>query len=233
MNTLEEIQQAIQFLRVSDREELLSWLTDITHRLRPVPGHGYLVAEAVPPLYADDPKRLRMSFEEYLEFEEKTPIKHEYVGGELFAMSGATLRHNSISLNLASAFHAHLRGGPCKAMMEGMKVLFCVNEEKTVYYPDVMVCCGPRDPEAAFVTDPALVIEVLSPSTQRTDRREKALNYRHIPSLGEIALVSQERTEVTLYRREDGWNAEVLTDPQATVEFRSIKLTLPLQTLYD
>jgi Uma2 family endonuclease len=108
-----------------------------------------------------------------------------------------------------------------------------VERDEIFYYPDVTVACGPQDLERVFLTDPKLVVEVLSPSTERTDRREKALNYREIPTLEEYVLIAQHKPEVTLYRRSEEWRARVLTQPEALLELHSIAFTLPLGCIYD
>jgi len=124
-----------------------------------------------------------MSVEEYLKFDESSSIKHEYVAGEVFAMSGPNLRHNLISLNLARAFFNHLQGGPCQAFAAEIKVRLRIETREFFYYPDVVVACGPLNMEERYLHNPRLIVEVLSPSTESIDRREKALNYQRIASL--------------------------------------------------
>ena len=173
-----------------------------------------------------------MSIEEYLKFEEGTPIRHEYVAGEVFAMSGGSRKHALIAGNVFAAFHAHLRGGPCSSFMNNFKLHLDVNESKFFYYPDVMVACGPQADDR-FCTNPRLIVEVLSPSTERTDRREKASNYRQIPALEEYVLVAQRMAEVTIYRRREHWAPLILNSLAETAEFRSIELSLPLGQIYE
>ena len=95
-----------------------------------------------------------------------------------------------------------------------------------------MVACGPHA-DIRFCTNPRLIVEVLSPSTERTDRREKASNYRQIPSLEEYVLVTQRKAEVTICRRSDHWAPLILSSLEDTVEFRSIELSLPLGQIYE
>ena len=177
-------------------------------------------------------KRDLMSIEEYLEFEEGTPIRHEYVAGEIFAMSGGSVEHGRIAGNVFAAIHAHLRGGPCSSFINNVKLHLEVNESNFFYYPDVMVVCGPQA-DSRFCTNPRLVVEVLSPSTERTDRREKASNYRQTPALEEYVLVAQRTAEVTIYRRSDHWAPLTLRSLEETAEFRSIELSLPLGQIYE
>jgi Uma2 family endonuclease len=108
-----------------------------------------------------------------------------------------------------------------------------VGRDDIFYYPDVVVACRPLNFESTYLTNPRLIVEVLSPSTERIDRREKALNYRHADSLEEYVLVSQRPMQVTIYRRGADWMPEVLTSPDAEVEFRSIEMKTTLETFYD
>jgi Uma2 family endonuclease len=225
VNTIEEIQEAIGQLTSRGREIIADWLRDL------IVEEDQRVAEPAAAYGARIEHRL-MSIEEYLEFEEGTPIRHEYVAGEIFAMSGGSLEHELIGGNVFAAFHAHLRGGPCKSFMNNFKLHLEVNESKFFYYPDVMVACGPSA-DIRFCTNPRLVVEVLSPSTERTDRREKAANYRQIPSLEEYVLVAQRSPEITIYRRSEHWAPLILSSLEETAEFRSIELSLPLGQIYE
>jgi Uma2 family endonuclease len=225
VNSIEELQEAITQLSSVGREIIADWLHDFMME------EDYRLAEPAA-AYGARVKRDLMSIEEYLEFEETTPIQHEYVAGEIFAMSGGSLDHGLIGGNVFAAFHAHLRGGPCKSFMNNVKLHLEVNESKFFYYPDVMVACGPQV-DSRFCTNPRLIVEVLSPSTERTDRREKALNYRQIPALEEYALVAQRMAEVTIYRRSEQWAPLILSSLEETAEFRSIELSLPLRQIYE
>jgi Uma2 family endonuclease len=108
-----------------------------------------------------------------------------------------------------------------------------VAREEFFYYPDVVVSCHPRDIEKYFLRSPTLVVEVLSPSTETIDRREKHTHYRQAPTLEEYILVAQERREVTVFRRASGWQGEVFTGPEASVEFRSVKHAMTVAEIYD
>ena len=176
---------------------------------------------------------LFLSVDDYLRHDADSAVRHEYIGGRIHAMSGTNIRHNVIAGNMLAAFRAHLRGSPCQAYMSDLKVRLAVNREDIFYYPDVMVACGDVRPEAHYLRDPTLIIEVLSPSTESIDRREKLLNYPLIPTLQEYVLVAQETREITLHRREEHWRPVALTAPAAAVEFRSIKLTAPLAQVYE
>jgi len=129
------------------------------------------------------------SVEEYLELEEASAFRHEYVGGIIYDHAGATKRHNRITLNIASRLLAASRGGPCRVYSSDVKLRAA---EDLFYYPDVMVACGPEGESPLYEDSPCLVVEVVSPSTASIDRREKMLAYRRIPSLEAYLIFDQE-----------------------------------------
>jgi Uma2 family endonuclease len=139
-------------------------------------------------------KQRFLSPAEYLEAETHSPIRHEYLNGELYAMTGTSQRHNLITTNLFLGLHRGLGDRPCLVFLGDVKLQ--VAAANAFYYPDLMVVCraeGVLAGEAQLVTDPRLVAEVLSPSTEGIDRREKLAAYRQLPSLEEYMLVAQER----------------------------------------
>lgn len=145
------------------------------------------------------PERQYMTPQEYLEWEERQDIKYEYVNGEVYAMTGGTLPHTTIALNLASALKSHLRGGSCRAFMADAKV--GVSEKGSFHYPDVVVSCDERDRQAIkFLLYPCLIVEVLSPSTEAYDRGGKFYQYRHIQTLKEYVLIDAEKMSVECFR---------------------------------
>ena len=122
----------------------------------------------------DCAQRALLSEADYLAREEESRIRHEYVNGEMYAMSGGSQRHNRIAINAVSALLAGLRGKPCQVFMNDVKLH--IARDNAYYYPDVVVVCGESyrmADDAQSVTDPLLVVEVLSPSTESIDRREK------------------------------------------------------------
>jgi Uma2 family endonuclease len=177
-----------------------------------------------------------VSEDEYLRLEAQSPIKHEYVYGEMFAMTGGTLRHNTITLNVAAALRSHLRDTPCRAFINDVWVR--VEKTHSYYYPDLLVSCArgaqTMDLNGVTVEDPVLVIEVLSPTTEATDRREKLLAYRTIPSLSEYVLVSQDIARVEIHRRRGdiGWERIEYSD-QETVELASVDLQIGMGEIYE
>jgi len=170
----------------------------------------------------------------YLEAERAASIKHEYVAGEVFAMAGASKTHGTLALNAAFALRAHLRGGPCRTWVADMKVR--VAAASAYYYPDVVVSCDARDLAADAPQDyleaPRLIIEVLSPSTEVIDRREKWFAYRRLESLKEYVLIDPARRWVEVYRRTaSGWAQDIYTGAEV-VELVSVGLALPMSELY-
>jgi len=224
MNTLSDIENAILRLSGLERDRLVEWLETIRrNRLRVLESSPKYRAEPQPP----------MSFEEYLELEANSRIRHEYLAGEIFAMCGVTPRHNRIAGRLHGAFRGHLRGGPCEPYISEVAVKLRISSDDYAYYPDVMVVCGREKGEERFFTDPKLIVEVLSPSTASVDRHEKRIAYRRIPALEEYVIVAQDAIEVTVFRREMGWEPEVIESLDSALELRSIALALPVAAIYE
>ncbi len=177
-----------------------------------------------------------ISEEEYQRLEARSPVRHEYVMGEVFAMTGGTLRHNAIALNLATKLRQHLRGTPCSAFINDVRLR--VEKAHAYYYPDLLVACareGQRlDMNAMQIDDAVLVIEVLSTSTEATDRREKLLAYRMLTGLSEYMLVSQDDIRVEVHRRRGniGWERIEYGDSDV-VHLASIELELPMRDIYE
>lgn len=172
----------------------------------------------------------------YLEQEAASPIRHEFVGGYVHAMTGGTLRHNIIGLNLAALLRGHLRGTPCRVFMSDAKVR--VAKSSAYYYPDVAVSCpaAMQSLQGAeiVVDEPRLIIEVLSPSTEGIDRREKLMAYRTLPSLREYVLVAQDRAEIELHTRLSDTSREITTlTPGDPVLFASVDLSTDFSTVYE
>ena len=146
-----------------------------------------------------------VSIPEYLEGEPQSDIRHEYVAGQVYAMAGAGEKHNRIAGNLFFHLRAAARGKPCGVFISDMKVR--VEQSDAFYYPDVMATCDPQDTESLYKRSPCLIVEVLSPSTEAIDRREKFFAYRSLPSLRHYLLVSQEQRRVEWHSRDEscGW----------------------------
>jgi Uma2 family endonuclease len=133
-----------------------------------------------------------MTYAEYLAFEEQSDEKHEFLDGELFATSGGTPDHGALAVAISAALSGALRGRPCRVHSSDVRVR--VQATGLAAYPDVSVVCGKLETDAEAphaITNPVLLVEVLSDSTEARDRGEKAAHYRHLPSLREYVLVSQ------------------------------------------
>lgn len=172
-----------------------------------------------------------LSVDDYLGLEEAAELRHEYVSGRVFAMGGGSRDHNRISGNLFAALHAHLRGGPCEAFMADMKVRIEAASDDAFYYPDVVVACDPTDRDRFFITKPSVVVEVLSPGTERIDRREKFFAYRQLASLDAYVLIAQHAPRVEIYRRSSGWQLECV-EGEGALDLPSLKFSVPLADLY-
>ncbi len=145
----------------------------------------------------------KMTPEEYLEWEAKQELRHEYIDGEILAMTGGTLPHTKIYLNFYRALYPHLRQMGCEAYVSDAKVQ--ANKNSRYFYPDLVVTCDPDDLKAKdFIQNPKIIVEVLSPSTANYDRTKKLKYYRQIPSLQEYVLVDSEEIAVEVYRRGEG-----------------------------
>jgi Uma2 family endonuclease len=225
MNPVQEIKQAIERLSPAERYTIAMWILESRES-------GDHVAEPAR-AYKTALENRHLSVEEYLDFESAASTRHEYIAGEIFAMSGVSAAHNLIVGNVYRAFANHLHGGPCRTFFLDFKLRLKINMDEIFYYPDVMVACGREGLETYFLRNPKVVIEVLSPSTERTDRREKFMNYRRIPTLEEYILIGQDTPEVTIYRRSTEWMPTVLTALEALAEIQSIELSLPLAEVYE
>ncbi len=173
--------------------------------------------------------------EEYLELERKAESKSEYSNGEIFAMSGVGRKHDDIVAQLQMLLGQHLRGGGCRTQTADLRVRVTPND---YVYPDLSVVCGKRqfaDTHLDTLINPTLLVEVLSPTTERYDRGQKAYLYRRIESLQQLLLISQDEYSVELHTRQpDGsWVLKSFTGLDASVELASIGYTLHLRELYE
>jgi Uma2 family endonuclease len=174
-----------------------------------------------------------LSVEDYLAGEEHSDVRHDYIGGTVYAMAGGSEEHGTIVANLIAALHGHLRGKGCRAFVADMKVRLLLRGEDVFYYPDVLVTCDPRDTHRYYKQFPKVLIEVLSETTERIDRREKRWSYLQLESLEEYVLIAQDKSEVTLYRRSNEWAPEILTGPAAVLTLASLEFSLPLAQIYE
>jgi Uma2 family endonuclease len=173
-----------------------------------------------------------MSPEAYFAWEEKQLEKHEYLDGQVYAMSGGSVNHGRIAIKLTSLFDTHLANGGCITANSDIKVNIVGTSNYT--YPDASVTCDDRDKTTTqYITYPCLIVEVLSASTESYDRGGKFRMYRQNPILQDYLLVSSSSIEIDLYHKNDigEW---LIVNYQAgdTVELKSIDLRFPIEQLY-
>lgn len=179
------------------------------------------------------PERQCLNPQDYLDWEEKQPIKYEYIDGEVFAMTGGTIPHNDLAVNLTTALKNHLRGKGCKVSMADAKV--GVSENGPFHYPDVMVTCNERDRRAIqSIYYPCLIVEVLSPSTEAKDRGKKFQNYRRISTLQEYVLISSEQKVIECYRLNEKGVWELYTYTAGDeFELKSVDFRCLMDLIYE
>jgi Uma2 family endonuclease len=174
----------------------------------------------------------RFTPEEYFAWEEQQLERHEYINGEVYAMSGGTINHSEIALNFGSLLKIHLRGSGCKTLNSDARVNILASSHYV--YPDASVTCDERDKTTAqYITYPCLVIEVLSSSTEAYDRGNKFKLYRRNPCLQEYVLVSAETMAIELFRKVDNNWSLIDYEQGSMVELASIKLTFPIEQVYE
>jgi Uma2 family endonuclease len=173
----------------------------------------------------------RITPEEYLEGEKQAEQRHEYVNGRVYAMVGASKRHNLISGNLYTALREAARGGPCQVYMVDVKVRIRTAGDERFYYPDLVASCESAEESAYYTETPRLVVEVLSESTERADREEKFFAYRTLPTLQEYVLVAQAEQRVEVYHRSADWRP-LYFGPGEAVPFESLGTEVPVDAIY-
>lgn len=175
-----------------------------------------------------------LSEEEYLATEDLSDVRHEYVDGQIFAMSGANERYNRIAVNVAFRLRAAARGSRCGVFISDMRLH--IRERRIYYYPDVMLTCDEADDQELYKERPCLAAEVLSASTESVERREKLSVYRSIPSLRYILLIRSSYADVEYYCRNEAgeWETAKLEDDQLIgIECGSYRASLSLIDIYE
>jgi Uma2 family endonuclease len=174
--------------------------------------------------------------DEYLELERQAKTKSEYFNGEVFAMTGASVSHNQIVANVVSALNTQLKSRPCRVFASDMRVKVSLTGLYT--YPDVVVVCGRlqlEDGQKDTLLNPMMLVEVLSPSTERYDRGAKFAHYQTLESLADYVLISQDETKVEHFARQpaDKWLFSMYQGLEAVAPLPSIDCALPLTEVYD
>lgn len=180
-------------------------------------------------------KKLNLiSVADFLAGELISPIKHEYLGGMVYAMAGARNVHNTIAGNTFASLHGRLRGRRCRPFNSDTKIRVRLPAQIRFYYPDVSVVCRPNSPDDSFQDEPAVLVEVLSRKTRRIDEGEKKDAYLTIPSLGVYLMVDPDMPAVVALRRtEHGFVREVYEGLEAVVPLAEIETELPLAEIYE
>ena len=169
----------------------------------------------------------------YLKAEKYSDIRHEYVDGQVYAMAGASKRHVVITGNVFAQLRAAAKGLPCTVYQSDMKVRTAAH--KTYYYPDVVVGCEDDEASDYYLEKPCLIVEVLSDSTEKRDRREKLLAYINIPTLKAYLLVAQDQYEVEMFYREPtgNWWVETFSGLESTPTLPCPETSLSLAEIYE
>ena len=177
-------------------------------------------------------ERYLYSVERYLYEEADWPTRREYVDGQVYDMAGASSAHNLLAGNLFVALSNLLADQPCVTYQTDMKVKV---SESIYYYPDLLVTCEGIEDDAYVSEQPVLIVEVLSRTTRRTDRREKLKEYQKMPSVRECVLISQGRVAIEVYRREqvdEQWQVQIYTNLQDEISFASIGVQVKVADIY-
>lgn len=179
--------------------------------------------------------QVHYTYAEYLALEAASNVKHEYLDGQIYGMAGGSPDHAALGATVVGLLFAQLVGGRCRVHDADLRVR--VEATGLATYPDVTVVCGPRmlsSDDAQAVTNPTLLVEVLSPSSEAYDRGEKFEHYRRISALRQYVLVSQSERRVEIHTRgdDDAWSASVVGDGEVA-ELSSIAARLDVRALYD
>jgi len=174
----------------------------------------------------------KVTEEEYLEGERISEIRHEYIDGSIYAMAGASTKHNTICVNTSNGLFNSLKSthSPCRVFSSDMKVKIS-DLIKSFFYPDVMVVCDINDEDGYYQNSPVIIVEVLSESTRRNDLTSKKLTYFNIPTLQEYVVIEQDICQVEVFRKNDDWRPSVyfLGDE---INFESINTIISVEDIY-
>lgn len=172
-----------------------------------------------------------ISVTDYLAAEPFSEIRHEYIDGQVYAMGGASRIHGLIVTALSLLIGQRAREKRCQLFIADMKVRLNISGKDIFYYPDLLLSCDPEDRADFFSQTPCLIIEVLSESTERIDRREKMLAYQTLSSLQEYVLVAQDDRQVEIYRRRNEWQPEIINE--GVFRFDCLDLSVSVDDVYE
>ena len=179
------------------------------------------------------PQRRLISEADYLDRELDSPIKHEYLGGNIYAMNGERNLHNKIATNILGAVGRHLDGKPCQPFNSDTKVRAKWKSQTRFYYPDVSIICQENPEDDSFQNNPAVIVEVLSKKTRRIDEGEKKSVYLTIPSLDVCLLVEQDQPLVVVHRRKgQEFAEEVFAGLDMVIPLPEVGIDLSMAEIY-
>lgn len=179
-------------------------------------------------------KILPISIDDYLQGELESPVRHEYVGGYVYAMAGARVAHNLISSNIIVNTGGQLRGKPCRPFGSDMKIQIPGPPHDRFYYPDASIICSSNPQNALYQSAPTIIFEVISKSTRRIDMGEKKDAYLSLSSLAAYVMVEQNFAHVSVFRRtQHSFVCEQYEGLQAVISFPEIDLRLALADVYE
>ena len=178
-------------------------------------------------------KEEHLSVQDYLDGEEVSDIKHEYIAGKVYAMSGGTMAHQRIARNFTRHAGNELAGKPCEPTNSDFKLRIHLGDELAFYYPDAMIVCETTPDDAHFTDSPAVILEVLSPSTRRDDEVQKYRDYLTVPSLKVYIIAEADFAKITIYRRDgDSFSGTILATVDATLDLPEVGIAIPMSDLY-
>ena len=168
--------------------------------------------------------------EDFLEWEAQQPERYEFIDGRIIGMVGGSAAHAAIKDNVTSALNVRLRGGPCRAYSEGLKIV----TPAASHYPDVVVTCKPIQPTDDRIGEPVIIVEILSRTTADRDRGAKWVGYQDIASLQHYALVAQDHRRADLFSRNgDRWEIRVVRPPADRVALSALGVEVTLDEIYE
>ena len=174
------------------------------------------------------------SADEFLKGELTSSIKHEFVAGHVYAMSGGSMAHQRVARNFSALALQGLKGKSCEPTNSDFLVRIDLGSDEAMYYPDGMIICHPVNDDEQFTTAPTVILEVLSPSTRRIDEAQKFRDYLTLPSLQTYILAETQSPALTLYRREgDSFKRHVISGLDSALDLPEVELSMPLTDLYQ
>lgn len=179
------------------------------------------------------PTAARVTWDEYQQLDSASPVRLEYVNGQIYAMAGSSDNHNRISLNVAAELRQALKGKTCEPFATDMKLRVELGLDEFGYYPDVMVVCRKADRNPNYRTSPTVLFEVLSKSTRRTDQGEKLKAYQQIESLEVYVMIEQVTQRAYIHRRSNHWWPEIIEGKDAMLTLDEIEVKLAFANIYE